>query len=222
MAGRLPTLEPDLTVISWAVVGHQARLAQATDLARSLGAVVTIDDGTRGAEVNHLQAWTMTSTVDAEWSAVLEDDAVPVGGFTEQAEAALTVAPTPVVSMYLGRGYPTRWHHRIHAALQYADKANAHWITSTHAIHAVAIAMRTELRDDWLDWAPTSRLPADERLTAWCKTRGHRVAYCTPSLVDHADGPTLARHRDRLPRTKARIAWRTGQRQHWNSTAVEM
>ncbi|WP_306365453.1 hypothetical protein [Nocardia sp. CC227C] len=204
-----------------AVVGHPARIVQATDLARSIGGVLALDDG-RGPEANHLAAWHATAHRPASWSCVLEDDALPVTGFTEQAEIALAAAPTPVVSFYLGKGMPPRWQHRIHGALQLADRETAHWITTSHVLHAVAVAIRTELVADWLDWAPDSKLPADERLSAWCKTRGHRVAYTVPSLVEHADGPTVMRHRDQQPRTVPRIAWRTGTRETWNSKAVSM
>lgn len=209
-------------MISWAVVGHEQRIIAATDVAHSIGAIITIDDGSHGADGNHLKAWDITQTQDAEWAGVLEDDAVPVHGFTEQAAAALTVAPADVVSFYLGRGKPRWWQHRIPIALAAADVHRAHWITTNHMLHAVAVAMRTELREDWLDWAPTSTLPIDERLTEWCRRRGHTIAYSAPSLVDHADGPTLIAHADRKPRDMARVAWRTGTRNTWNSKAVPL
>lgn len=207
-------------MISFAVVGHEARIVQATDLARTLGAVVAMDDGSIGADGNHLRAWEETSTLDAEWSAVLEDDALPVTGFLEQAEAALAVAPAPIVSFYLGRGKPASWQRRIGLALDQADQAGVHWITTHRLLHAVTVAMRTELRDDWINWAHTIDLPIDDRLSEWARTRGHRIAYTLPSLVEHADWPTLIQHRDRKPRTMARIAWRTGTRDSWNPTSV--
>jgi len=90
-------------VISYAVVGHVDRLLAATDLAHSLSAVVALDDGSKGAAGNHLAAWELTTTLPAAWAAVLEDDAQPVPGFLTQAAQALTAAPEPVVSLYLGR-----------------------------------------------------------------------------------------------------------------------
>lgn len=195
---------------------------QATDLARALGALVTIDDGTLGPDSNHLKSWDATSIVDTDWCGVVEDDAVPVAGFVDQADAAVAAAPAPVVSCYLGCGKPRRWQARIPAALEHADREGAHWITCTHLLHAVAVVMRTELRDDWLDWAHTSTLPIDERIGAWCRSKRHTIAYTMPSLCDHADGPTLVQHRDGQPRTMSRVAWRTGTRDVWNSRAVSM
>jgi GR25 family glycosyltransferase involved in LPS biosynthesis len=209
-------------VISWAVVGHEARLIEATELAKTLDAPASIDDGTLGAGANHIRAWELTKAREAEWAAVCEDDAQPVQRFTEQAEQALAVAPEPVVSFYLGRTRPVRWQDRISRALVHIDDRDPHWLTTTHVLHAVAIALHTDLRDDWLDWAHGNDLPPDERMTAWCIARGHKVAYSWPSLVDHADGPTLVRHGNTGSTTAPRKAWRTGTRNTWTPTAIPM
>ena len=207
-------------MISFAVVGHKARILAATDLARSIGAVACIDDGTLGAGGNHHHAWQATTGHQTDWAAVLEDDALPVPGFVNQAEQALTVAPEPVVSFYLGRTRPVLWQERVAPAVATADRAGTHWLTSTHAVHAVALAIHTALREDWLDFA--SDLPPDERMSAWCLARGHRVAYTWPSLVNHADGPTLVRHANTGGTTAPRVAWRTGTRDHWTPAATQM
>lgn len=217
MAEGMSQLESD--VISWTVVGHEARI-QAADLARHLDAAVVTDDGTLGADANHLRAWTALGNAQTSWIGVAEDDAIPVPGFREQLAAALLHAPTPVVSLYLGRTRPKRWQDRISHALIAADRADACWLTGTHILHAVAVIMRTELHEDWMDFARTNTRPIDERLTAWCLVRGHDVAYTWPSLVDHADGPTLIDHTGQP--TGPRVAWRTGTRTHWTEKAVKL
>lgn len=209
-------------MISTAVVAHEARIVAATELAKNLDAVLTVDDGSLGAEANHLRAWQATGTADGDWALVLEDDAQPVPNFLEQAERALAMSPTPIVSFYLGRGKPRTWQHRLAQGIGQADAISAHWITAPQLLHAVAVAMQADLREDWLQWAPTSKLPIDERISAWARINGHRIAYTIPSLIEHADGPTLIEHRDRQPRTVARIAWRTGTRESWNRTYVPL
>lgn len=211
-----------MPVSSWAVVGHQQRLHDATRLACDLGAALALDDGTLGAGRNHVNAWELTTAHDSEWAAVVEDDAQPVPGFLTQAEQALTAAPEPVISFYLGRTRPVRWQDRISRAAVLADQKKSCWITSTHTIHAVALAIHTELREDWLDWAHHNTLPPDERMAAWCIARGHRVAYTWPSLVDHTDGPTLVQHSHTGNTTTPRKAWRTGTRNTWTSAALPM
>lgn len=208
-------------MISYAVVGHEARIVQAADLARSIGAVVSLDDGTLGAGTNHVRAWNLTTARPSDWAAVLEDDAEPVDGFTRQAEAALTAAPEPVVSFYLGRTRPVRWQReRIAPALANIDHTDPHWLVTTHVLHAVAVAIHTEIRNDWIDFATDHRLPPDERLSAWCIARSHKVAYTWPSLVDHADGPPLVDHSGQPD--GPRIAWRTGTRTLWTPAATPM
>lgn len=209
-------------MISWAVVGHTERLVYATDLARLVGGVVTVDDGSAGADRNHLKAWDITCTAESEWAVVLEDDAIPVPGFLEQATQALTVAPADVVSLYLGRSRPRRWQDQITRATGKAADRGACWILSTHLLHAVAVAIRTDLREDWLDWAHDHDLPIDQRLSAWCLAREHKVAYTWPSLVDHRDETSLIPPNRSRRDCGPRIAWRTGTRAHWDSRAVMM
>ncbi|WP_454199575.1 hypothetical protein [Nocardia sp. Marseille-Q1738] len=209
-------------MISFAVVAHQARLVQATELAHSIGAIISLDDGSIGADNNHLRAWADTTTIESEWAAVLEDDAEPVAGFIHQAERALAVAPAPVVSFYVGTGRPMKWQDSIAKAITAADRVDAHWLTCNYLLHAVAVAIRTDLVDDWLGWAHSSRRPIDERMSAWCLTRHHRVAYTAPSLVDHADGPTLISPHPLRRGDKPRRAWRTGTRDTWNTTSVDL
>ncbi len=210
------------TLISYAVVGHTDRIIPATELAKTLGATLSVDDGTAGSAANHLRAWELTAAIPSDYGLVIEDDAELVDDFTKQAAAALAVAPTPVASLYLGRSRPRMIQRSIPEALAHADKTNAHWIVDGHRVlHAVAVAIRTELRDDWLDVAAGIDLPADERLTAWCQLRGHRVCYSVPSLVNHHDWPTLI-NRPTYTTHEPRRAWRVGTRDAWNSTAVPM
>lgn len=209
-------------MISWAVVAHKSRLPAALDLATTLDATVSVDDGSLGAAENHLRSWQATQTPDAEWCAVVEDDAVPVPDVTTQALQALAVAPEPVVSMYLGRGRPVLFQDRISRTLATMGDRDPHWLTATHVLHAVAVAIHADLVGDWLDWAQDKTRPIDERLTAWCIARGHRVAYAWPSLFDHQDGPSLIPADKRYRPERARTAWRTGTRDAWADTAQEM
>lgn len=211
-------------MISWAVVAHPSRSANIDALAEVLpgNTIICEDQYGIGADANHLRAWTEASYSESTWSVVIEDDAVPVDDITTQAQKALAAAPEPVVSMYLGTGRPIRFQERITRAMHRIEDRDPHWLTATHMLHAVAVAMHADLIEDWMDWANESTLPIDERITAWCLGRGHRVAYTYPSLFDHEDGPTLITHRDGRPRDKPRRAWRTGTREHWTSTAVSM
>lgn len=209
-------------MISYAVVAHESRLVQATDLAHSMGAVVSVDDGSKGAGANHVEAWRLTEGVEADFAVVLEDDAQPVEGFLAQVEAALAVTPEPVVSLYAGTTRPARWQDALRPAIAEADRVNACWLITSIAAHAVALAIHADLRADWIDYATDHHLPPDERLTAWMQDRGHRIAYTWPNLCDHADGPSLISHASTQGMRGPRKAWRTGTREHWTDKAVQV
>lgn len=208
-------------MIVWAVVGHVERDRQARALAWMVGAEPYIDPGGFGEWSNHRRAWVALSGSNAEWSVVLQDDAVPVAQIATQAEQALTVAPGPVVSFYAGRSYPPETVRPFSRAVDRADWAGVSWIVTKRLFWGVAVAVRTELIVDMLRTA--DRVPKgvayDERLSYWAQKVGG-VAYTWPSLVDHADGPSLVTHRSE--RVLPRKAYRVGTRPSWDSGSIRL
>lgn len=213
------------------IVAHTARRQRARVLESTVGADhLHLDDGTLGCTRSHRKVWDTLwrNRGEAEWLVVLEDDAEPVGGFGEQLAAALAVAPSPVVSLYLGRKRPARYQPRIAYAVSNTD---AHWITMPVLIHAVAVAMRVDAARLWrlngdlavarLHLAP-DETPIDEAISHWLKAEGLVAAYSHPSLVDHADEDTLADHPDGQPRKPGRVAWKVGIRDDWNSSITRL
>lgn len=209
------------------IVAHIKRANQTHILMDQVQAAYTnIDDGTLGCDDNHRHVWQwLLQHTTNEWCIVLEDDALPVEGFIAQAEQALSVAPSPVISFYLGRHHipELEWEQRKQQAITRADQAEAHFITSNHLLHAVAVAVRTDHIAPMLRHLNTLPiLPIDEAITHWIQNTGQDVSYTWPSLADHADQPTLFRHRDKLPRPPGRIAYRTGGHNTWTDRAVTM
>lgn len=202
------------------IVAHVSRREQAETLAELVTAdALSIDDGTLGCETNHRQVQTNLAEFPSSWSVILEDDALPVPGFRDQLADALIHAPTPIVSLYLGKMKPLHWQPRIKTALRVAVNDGASWIVSSHLIHAVGYAIKTELLPSLLRH-PT-QLPADQHIGHFARSYGHLVSYATPSLVDHADLPTTVSHSDG-PRRPGRKAWIVGPREEWTSRAVTM
>jgi hypothetical protein len=206
------------------IVAHINRTAMAEHLADTVDGRIFYDDGTLGCDRNHRQVWQHhAGNPTGEWAISLEDDAVPVPGFLDQLDHALEVAPAPIVSLYLGSSRPLGgWQQQIKQAILDIRRTNACWITSTHLLHAVGVAIRTPLLPSLLEWLPRISLPIDEAITIWATTYGHCVAYTWPSLIDHADEPSLVDHPDGKPRQNPRIAWHTGTRQAWNAKHVAM
>lgn len=203
-------------MINVGVVAHVDREGAARRLAATVGAdFISVDrGGVLGCEGNHAAVQRHLAGLPGEWSVVLEDDAVPVDGFADQVAAALEVAPAPVVSLYLGRQRPPQYQRRIEIVCGLADKVGANWLTSPRMLHAVGYAIRTDLLPTLLEF--DCDLPADERIGACFGD----VCYVWPSLVDHADGPSVTAHPDGQPRSPGRRAWRVGSRDVWTSSTV--
>ena len=189
--------------VKFVVVGHHSRHKQALRLAESLGAVLLIDSGDHGANWNHRRA--------LEWAAcqpcrvvVLEDDALPVSGFTELAVEWLARFPDDMLSFYLGTGRPPQYQMQIAERLIVADKTRADYITLSRLIHGVCYSVPPEHVQRVLSRWDNSK-PADYAVgDAW----GGLVVYPCYSLVDRADFESVECHPDAAPRTERRRAWR--------------
>lgn len=152
---------------------------------------------------------------DSEWVLLVEDDALPVDDFLHQLDQALTVAPSPVVSLYLGTSRPKHWQLFVTQAVQCANQADASWITATHLLHCVGVAVKTELAPLMADWCTNLDQPLDDHPVG-----EHLIAYTWPSLCDHRDDTPVVSHPDGQPRNQPRIAHRAGTRNTWTTTSV--
>lgn len=189
--------------IKFVVVGHHARRQEAEALASALGAHLLIDDGNHGANWNHRRA--------LEWAAeqtcrvvVLEDDALPVHGFTEKVTDWLARFPDDMLSFYLGTGRPPQYQKEIADWLIVADKSRADFITLQRLIHGVCYSIPPQHLNRVLSRWHSSK-PADYAVG---DAYGGAVIYPCYSLVDHADGVVIERHPDGVERTERRRAWR--------------
>lgn len=189
-------------------MAHPARREAAERLASDVGAVGIAFDLTGAGEVaNGNEAWRLAVAAGVDWAIVLQDDAVPIPGFKEHAETALTAAPAACVSFYTGTGRPRQ--DIVRKAVTEADEQNAAWLQHPSLLWGVAVALRADLAAPFLDWEYRRPLAYDQRLSVYCKETGTRIAYTHPSLTDHADGPTLLTHSWGPPRSPRR-AWRLG------------
>lgn len=222
-------------MIAIGVVAHTTRLSQAEALADQVDAdYMSVDDGTLGCDGNHRAVWAHLAHLGAEWSVVIEDDAIPVPDFRAQLGKVLAVSPSPVVSLYLGtarpvwielagRGSAQRAQPLVRQAVAEAEVKGASFITAPKLMHAVAVAIRTDLIAAMLDATAETLDPIDAAIGKWCSTVGHTVAYSYPSLVDHYDGPTvIRRHPDGEPRLEPRKAYKLGTRGTWTTRTVEI
>lgn len=188
-------------IVSYAVVGHHRRREQAESLSAELNAVLVMDEGDRGSLATHDLAWWSACTPEADWVMVLEDDAEPILGFRHYAEQALAHLPgSGAVSFYLGTGRPRQGS--VSRALSRAGDAS--WLRSRSAWWGPSIALPAGHVVPMLERVQSSTLPYDQRLSTYLRSAGIRCYYTLPSLVEHADGPSLIRDCP-LPRRAHRV-----------------
>jgi hypothetical protein len=206
-----------------AIVADHRRKAEAVKLADLVDADhISMDMGSKGAGANHRDAWNWHQHHLADWCVTLEDDAVPCKDFRHELEKALSVAPAHLVSLYLGKVRPEAWQSTITEALLRADRAKANWLTARYALHGVGIACDGKIvRALTYALALYSVYPPDEALSLWCSRNDVQLAYSVPSLVDHADIPTLI-HSDGREAEVGRVAHKTGVRRKWVSDSVPL
>lgn len=203
------------------IVAHTERTPQAEKLRFAVHAdFLSYDDGTLGCDAHHKEVLQRLAGMPSRWSVVLEDDAEPIINMEYQLRYALALAPSPIVSLYLGKQRPPQFQPAILDAIERADAAGANYIVSTRLMHAVGYAIRSDILPSLLKHFSTR--PIDEHITGWAKLHGHLISYTWPSLVDHADTPTLFTHPDRQPRRPGRKAHRVGRPEHWGIQSVTM
>ena len=143
-------------------------------------------------------------TIIKDLLVVLEDDAMPVAGFTDLVGECLNRFPDSLVSFYLGTGRPPQYQMQIAERLIVADKTQADYITLPRLIHGVCYSVPSQHIERVLSRWVSSK-PADYAVG---DAYGGTVVYPCYSLVDHADGEPVERHPDSAPRTERRRAWR--------------
>lgn len=168
-----------------AIVAHVSRGPLGHKLAQRVGATcLCLDNGSLGAGYNHLRAWNWLADGNAKWSIVLEDDAVPSGWFLSgDLTDVLRTAPSPVVSLYLGRSTPSHWQPSISRVIARPES----WLMASELLHHVGVAVKTTILPVLLDGVheALTAYPIDEAIGARCRKIGIPIAYCHPSIVDH-------------------------------------
>jgi hypothetical protein len=214
------------------IVAHEARQAEAFRLKQRTHAdYLSMDTKPDliGPRENHLRVWARLAQMaePTEWCVVLEDDAVPCTNFNMQLSNVIAWCPkdVDVISLYMGRMHPRQHQDRMNQAVQQADSVRACWVTSRLCIHGVGVAMRADDARAMIGSARSLKgqlRPIDETISQWCRLSNHRVGYCLPSIVNHADTQTLIQHPDRVERQKGRVAWRFGGRDRWTTKSVPL
>jgi hypothetical protein len=204
----------------------------AEKLAAQVGALIWWDDGSHpgdhkaGCANTHIGALASVCgsryADDAGWVCILEDDAVPVIGFREHLDAALSAASAGVVGLYLGTGNPVgETQQKIRTAVNTARTENKAWLAANCLIGSVGYAVRAELMDGMIEYIDGRDEELPMRISRWAQAHDVAICYTMPSLVDHDDVESIGRPW-RGPHYHGRKAWWFGARESWDTGSVAL
>jgi hypothetical protein len=202
------------------IVAHQRRWFEAERLAIYTRGKFFMDNGFLGEWKNTRRALAWGRSQGATHVVVLQDDAVPIPEFLTQVREAIKRRPDDVIGLYVGTGRP--YAEEVLRAVQAARRSLASWLVSDGLIWGVGAVWPVPLIDHFLSWTDLwrHRLPYDQRALAWSQATGHRCYHTWPSLVNHADLPSVIKGRDHKLEL-VRVAHEVGV-PDWNDVEVEM
>lgn len=133
----------------------------------------------------------------ADYHLVIQDDAIVCEDLLAGLEEALDVlGPEGLVSAYTGTGRPDQYN--VRRGLRHAAEKGHSWMPTKSLCWGVAIIAPTPTIGDMLRWcshSSKSRMNYDMRVGRYYRdVLGWRTWYTVPSLVDHAEGPSLVGH----------------------------
>lgn len=208
-------------VLETHVVAHVSRFEMATALGSLVGAQhvwVSEESTVKGEWRNHARALKMALSTECTHAVILQDDAVPVDRFKRLVYEAVEQRPDDVIGLYVGTYRPAAL--AVLEAVHTAEETGASWLRSRDLHWGVGTVFPTSLIKEMTSWcAEHSKLPYDQRVSEWLRLVERPVYYTWPSLVDHADTPTVIK--GRVKNTPARVAHRVGA-PVWNDRVVDI
>lgn len=138
---------------------------------------------------------------------VIQDDVLPCRDLLAGVKVALEHVPDATLCLYVGRRRPHA--HAVSRACAQADRLRAAFITMHTLNWGPGIAVPTAAIDEMVAYSDklTEIKNYDRRLSRYWECEAKvRIWYTWPSLLDHADGPSLVHGRVGTDREHGRIS----------------
>jgi hypothetical protein len=207
------------------IVAHPKRRTMVKELIYYTGGHPIYDENEEGPSRNHVAALRLLASRQRHgYAVVLEDDVEVAPDFPQQLQAVLAVAPTAIVSLYLGTGYPAQWQDILRRSVNPID-ADPHFLIAPEMLSMVGYAVRTDLLLPLATHIEyyAEQIGPDAAVSRFCRSRCLKVAYTRPSIVNHRDvEPIITKRFDGQPRIKMRRAWKFGSRKQWTSESMAL
>ena len=172
--------------LSISVMAHPKRAEHFSYLNRCLGDVpFSIDEGI-GIWENCKRAWRLRDP-EAKWHVVIQDDAIVCDNFRERAEKVIDEAEKrgdKAISFFWGTRKLLQATSKRGLIAGYCESGWIHW--------GVSICLPGELVEEMIAFGDKMHIKQDDtRISTFIKSKGYKVYYPMPSLVEHRKGPSL-------------------------------
>ena len=162
------------------IMAHPERQEWAKALSQKLQAPIVYD------RVNNIwdtcrRAWLSAVSVGAEYTLVLQDDAIVCDEFRERAEALLQ--EDLMYSFFAG--------HLLESRIKNAERKGQTYVESGQIFNEVALCMRTEHIESMVKFCDEREAKTDQEISRWARLKRLKIRYPLPSLVDHRDGESI-------------------------------
>lgn len=189
--------------IKIAVVAHPSRMDHVKRVMEAMPEVEFfpfVDYHGIGASRNHHRAIQWAAKQDCR-VIIMEDDAVPIADFSDEAWLWCVIAHTQVISFYLGTSRPKDYQSIIEGKIN--EAGSKPYIILDKFIHGVCYTMN---QDDYKLAAERYNVnrPADFAIGECFP--GKSFVFVKDSLVEHLDSESVESHQDKQPRTEPRKA----------------
>lgn len=181
-------------IIKTVVMAHPSRKTHANDLKRMLDAQKLYADIIWD---NKNDEWDtgrrcLIAGLQADWTIILQDDAIVAHNFADNAIQAINKAPhKTLISFYTGTTKP--YPAKITRAVTTAMETSASWLMFDRLCWGVGIAIKSAYIKPLMEKYDTKHIPYDEKIGAYFHYTKQPVYYCFPSIVDHRDEQSLVR-----------------------------
>lgn len=188
--------------LSVAIMAHPARAAMVERLLDKLGDVPVAWAERKNDLWGTRRRATLACDLDCTHHLVLQDDVMICRDLVAGVERALEHVPPDVpASLYIGQRRPDR--ELVKAACAKARESSASWVVMPTLLWGPAVVLPTAAIPDMVEYCDTlKKMPHDDRRMGMYWERISPTWYTWPSLVDHADGPSMAQGRMGTDRSK--------------------
>jgi hypothetical protein len=182
--------------LSVAIMAHPGRKAQVAQLLDRIGDVPVAWDQKSNLWDTRRRA-TLAYDPGCTHHLVLQDDVLVCRDLVAGVERALEYAPADVpLSLYIGQRRPLAVP--VRAMCLEACECDASWVTMRTLLWGPAVIVPTLAIPEMVAYGDTlQKVPHDDRRVGlyWETQAQERCWYTWPSLVDHADGPSMVNGR---------------------------